>query len=158
MISEKEFDKEAAMLAAMTGGHLNSVDKMMVERAGNQSANRIDIQSFIGTYKHGDQPRVNRYDPANQGYVAEEIIQQLVPDTAIFSKPDNISIEVTPAIHRNSSPQPPPVVANEEFSKVAEDIASIKSLMERINGNLTKISGMMGKVFCNLNEKGSLNK
>jgi len=162
MISEKEFDKEAAMLAAFTGGQLNTIDKMMDSSSGHLQANRLDVNSFIDTYKTGSRIRANRSDPANRGYVSEDVVQSMVPDNSTLSRAENVEIHITQQAQNVSNPiVSAPVSANSPVvitSKMEEDIASIKNLMERINANLTKMSGMMGKVFCSLTEKENFNK
>ena len=161
MNQEKEFDKEAAMLAAMTGGMLNNIDKTTDRSGGALPANRIDVNSFINTFKYGGTNRPNYHDPVNRGYVPEDLVQSLVPDTSTFSKTQNIEVTLSPtSVHTPVIASTPVLVEPVKVSppitnKMEEDIASIKSLMERINGNLTKISGMMGKVFCSLNEKSN---
>jgi hypothetical protein len=162
MNQEKEFDKEAAMLAALTGGMLNNIDKSTDRSGGAMPANRIDVNSFINTFKHGGAARTNYNDQANRGYVPEDLVQSLVPDTSTFSKPQNIEVTLSPSLPAlNLSASQTTISAPIEplkpqiTNKMEEDIEAIKCLMERISGNLTKISGMMGKVFCSLNEKSN---
>jgi hypothetical protein len=56
-------------------------------------------------------------------------------------------------IHQVPPQQPPPPSIEPEVSKeFREDLKSIRCTLERINNNLTKLTGMFGKVFHNLNK------
>lgn len=167
MISEKEFDKEAAMLAAAIGGQLNMIDRMSESNGRGMQANRVDVNSFINAYRNGGSAGANPNDPANRGYVSEQMVQSMVPDTTMFSKPDltqipQVSVELknhipSPTVNQ-MMPQAPTQAVQLSPSKLEEEIAAIKSLLERMNGHLSKMSGMFGKIFCNITEKEKLNK
>jgi hypothetical protein len=130
---------EAAMLAKMVGSELNKVDGLTIEK-GPHPANKIDINRFIAPIKSG-QPLQNE---ANMGYMPEAMVQKMVPD--------NTSPGLTVGTIIPSSQQ----VQNFE-SIPSEDIKIIKSHLERINSNLTKLTGMFGKIFCNILEKEKSN-
>lgn len=146
-------DLEVLMLAGMVNGQLNYVDKMMTERSNMAGPiNKLNLPALI----HGSRTAQNQMpvDPmVAKAYVSEDYVQSAVPDVSIYSKIDNIKEPI------NSQPiQPiilnsPTKVTTTDSPKIEQDIASIKNLLERINSNLTKMSGMMGKVFCSLNDK-----
>lgn len=125
---------EAAMLAKMVGSELTKVDGLTVEK-GSNPANKIDINRFIAPIRGNHNPS----DQANMGYIPEAIVQRMVPDNT----PSLTVGAVVPSIS--------PVQNIESISN--EDIKIIKGQLERINSNLTKLTGMFGKIFCNILEK-----
>jgi hypothetical protein len=150
-------DLEVLMLAGMVNGQLNYVDKMMTERSNMAGPiNKLNIPALV----RGNKTVQNQMsvDPmVAKAYVSEDFVQSAVPDISIYSKTDNAAEQVV------SSPVPQPNTSVPSIknittqvvdpSRIEQDIASIKNLLERINGSLTKMSGMMGKVFCSLNDK-----
>lgn len=128
----------AAILAKMVGSEMQKVDGLTVER-GSNPANKIDINRFIAPI------RGNRQVPnqANMGYVPESIVQKMVPDTSLNNAPPVTVGVVTPA--------QPQLVQQSSISN--DDIKAIKGHLERISGNLTKLTGMFGKIYCNILEK-----
>jgi hypothetical protein len=165
MISEKEFDRDAALLAGIVGGHLNYVDSITSDRS--QPANRIDINSFIAPLRGGPPPVPNKYDPANKGYISEQMVQNMAPDVAI-NLIENIQVPTGPINGPSGGPgtyAPPSVTRNqvslptdERTTELLEDIKSIKATLQKIDSTFTKITGMMGKVFNFITEKEKLNK
>lgn len=162
MISEKEFDRDAAMLAGMVGGHLKHVDSITSDRS--QPANRIDIEQFIAPLRGGPQPTANLFDPANRGYIPEQVVQTMQPDVSVsLIEPSTVTSPVntvtlnTPAVNNPRivtpsfmpAPSPPP----SSYTELQEDIKSIKSTLLKIDSTFTKISGMLGKVFNFITEK-----
>jgi hypothetical protein len=94
----KDDHLEAAKLAKIVGSHLNMIDKFSLERS-NVPANRIDINQFIAKV----------VDPNKQfgnasGYVPEALVQKMVPDTSVYSKPPDL-IQMPPAV-QNVAPAP----------------------------------------------------
>jgi len=158
MISEKEFDRAAAMLAGMVGGHLKHVDSITSDRS--QPANRIDIQQFIAPLQGGPQPTANPFDPANKGYIPEQLVQSMQPDisvnlvepTPVSGYPSN-SVTLPAIMPLPSSKVPVTLSAASSYEELEEDIKSIKSTLQRIDSTFTKIAGMMGKVFNFITEK-----
>jgi hypothetical protein len=161
MISEKEFDKDAALLAGIVGGHLNYVDSITSDRS--QPANRIDINSFIAPLRGGPAPTPNKYDPANKGYIPEQMVQNLAPDVAI-NIIEKIQVPPGPGGGPGTYAPPqvskslPPLPTDEKTVELLEDIKSIKATLQKIDSTFTKIAGMMGKVFNFITEKEKLNK
>jgi len=146
---------EAAMLARMVGSHLHGVDSMTVERSSNQ-ANKIDMQKFVAPIL-GQQVTSSGQgtpvSPAMLKAIQDSERQALadVPDpteyNALFSPPSN----VTPVVGSVNIVQQEPV----KFTN--EDMVAIRSQLERVNATLTKMSGMLGKVFNTFNEKNRNN-
>ena len=131
----------AAMLAKMVGVEMQKVDGLTVER-GSNPANKIDINRFIAPIKGNHQQHIP--NEANMGYVPESIVQTMIPDTSTNNTPPITVGLVQPA-------QQPIQQLNVAASN--EDLKSIKSLLERINSNLTKLTGMFGKIYCTALEK-----
>lgn len=161
MIPEKEFDKDAAMLAGLVGGHLNYVDKM--SDSGRQvPSNRININAFIDSIRSGTPVRPDRYDPINSGYIPEEMVRAQVPDIPIQLIEANTQTPVAPQPIKNSQPTPSvttPVVQATVSTQdeLIQDIKSIKATLQKIDSTFTKISGMLGKVFNHITEKEKSN-
>lgn len=131
----------AAMLAKMVGVEMQKVDGLTVER-GSNPANKIDINRFIAPIKGGSPQHIP--NEANMGYVPESMVQTLIPDTPTNNTPP-ITVGLVQPV------QQPVQQLNVAASN--EDLKSIKSLLERINSNLTKLTGMFGKIYCTTLEK-----
>lgn len=160
MISEKEFDKDAALLAGIVGGHLNYVDSITSDRS--QPANRIDINAFIAPLRGGPPPTANKYDPVNKGYIPEQVVQNMAPDVSVNLIdaaqpviPQQVAVPVTQVRQTITHPAG---VEEKELSELKEDIKSIKCTLQKIDSTFTKIAGMLGKVFNFITEKEKLNK
>lgn len=160
MISEKEFDKDAAMLASIVGGHLNYVDSITSDRS--QPANKIDLNTFLAPLRGGPPPAPNPYDPVNRGYIPEQVVQSMAPDVAVnlvdastVSSPMPQQATVSAGQIRQVVTQPLRV-EEKELSELKEDIKSIKATLLKIDSTFTKIAGMMGKVFNFITEKEKL--
>jgi hypothetical protein len=149
---------EAAMLAKMVGVEMNKVDGLTIDRR-SAPANRIDINQFINEVTKNPhqphQPSQHIQNQANAGYVPEAIVQRMVPDTTTGSSTSltvGAVVPSNPIIQMQAPPQPPqPVVPN-------EDLQAIKGHLERISSNLTKLTGMFGKIYCNILDKENINK
>ena len=112
---------EAALLARMVSSDLTKIDNLATERS-SVPASRINMNEFLGELKT---PR-NSPLPAQQAHYQPQqpppqLVQPLGPNSAIATE-----------------------------SELKEDIKSIRCNLEKINNNLTKISGMFGKVFHNM--------
>jgi hypothetical protein len=159
MISEREFDKDAAMLASMVGGHLRHVDSITSDRS--QPANKIDIDNFIAPLRGGPPPQANPYDPANKGYLPEAVVQNMAPDISVSLVDKNIQTlpVITPSVaHKTAPVQSMAIVEKDALSELESDIKTIKSTLLKIDTTFSKISGMLGKVFNHITEKEKLNK
>jgi hypothetical protein len=146
MISEKEFDRDAAMLAGIVGGHLNYIDKFTSE--SNVPANKIDINKFILPLRGGPPPMADPFDPINKGVIPEELVKSTAPDVSVNfiteapTQPMSsvVSNRVQPVAVQNVS-------VSQELLDLKDDIKSIKSTLLKIDGTFSKIAGMIGKVF-----------
>lgn len=117
---------EAALLAKMVSSNLTEIDNYATERS-NVPASRINMNEFIGAIK----APINSPPQMTHGEGNQNNIQQQAP---LFN-------------HQ------PPVNSSVNLSdELREDIKSIRCNMEKINNNLTKISGMFGKVFHNMSK------
>jgi len=145
---------EAAMLARMVGSHLHGVDSMTVEKSINQ-ANKIDMQKFVAPIVGKQVASSGPGTPVSPAMMraiqdAERQALSEVPDSSDqgqFIPPLN----ATPVVGSVNVVQQEPV----KFSN--EDMVAIRSQLERVNATLTKMSGMLGKVFNTFNEKNRNN-
>ena len=113
---------EAALLAKMVSSKLTEIDSLATERS-NVPAERINMNEFLGDI------RSPRNLPPQQQMVQGNQVQH-----SVVSTPQTVNSSV------NLS------------DELKEDIKSIRCNMEKINNNLTKISGMFGKVFHNMSK------
>lgn len=163
-------DRDLLMFAAMTTGELNRVDKLMeTKNSAEGSINKMNINALI--QGSGTNLAVKN-NPAFQGYIPEEVVRRMAPDTSssaqLFQDPVNVSItdvpSQSPAIALQATVPTAvasrviPQVSNTEMTELAEDIKTIKSTLLRIDSTFTKISGMLGKVFNFITQKETLNK
>jgi hypothetical protein len=113
---------EAALLAKMVSSKLTEIDSLATERS-NVPAARINMNEFLGDI------RSPRNSPQPQQVVQGNQVQHSV---ASIPQIVNSSVNLS--------------------DELKEDIKSIRCNMEKINNNLTKISGMFGKVFHNMSK------
>lgn len=152
-------DQEVLMLAGMVNGKLNNIDHMMVEKSNVAGPiNKLNLPALIGKGSNN-----STHNPAYQGYVSEDVVRNMVPDVSNNSiSPVKIELaqQASALIQPAPSANVSPIQVERTLSpnKLELELIAIKSLLERINGNLTKMSGMLGKVFCSFTEKEKLNK
>jgi hypothetical protein len=161
-MDQKQQAYEAAMLARMVGTHLHGVDNMTMERSNNP-ANKIDMNKFVasivGQPANFNQPVTSGVSPAMlKAYEGvERLALEQVPDTSIGAQmipmPPPVSL---PQVNGSPSVQVP-VPQAAAVSATNEDIQAIRSQLERMNATLTKMAGMLGKVFNTFNEKNKTN-
>jgi hypothetical protein len=113
---------EAALLAKMVSSKLTEIDSLATERS-NVPAARINMNEFLGDI------RSPRNSPPPQQVAQSNQVQHSV---ASIPQAVNSSVNLS--------------------DELKEDIKSIRCNMEKINNNLTKISGMFGKVFHNMSK------
>lgn len=154
MITETDFDRDAAMLAGMVGGHLKHVDSVTSDRS--VQANKIDINAFIAPLRGGPPPVANTYDPVNRGYIPEQLVQSMAPDISVNLIEKNSPTLPSPIPGPNGGPGTYSVPTRQVTAKTPEvnitnetieDIKTIKATLLKIDSTFSKISGMLGKVF-----------
>lgn len=148
-------DQDVLMMAGMVNGSLNNIEKMMESRSSIAGpVNKLNLPNILHQNRApGTASAVN-----NPAYVSEEVVQRLVPDTSVLSKPPN---NLNDSVQVTFQPQPDPKVEGvvtaklpeKTSSELAEDIKTIKSTLLRIDSTFTKISGMLGKVFNHITQK-----
>jgi hypothetical protein len=128
MTPEQQEDMEAAMLAGMVKGKMKNIDSLMESRP-DVPADKINLHSFVD--------KIKQNSISNNNNITN--IESVNPVS--YHNPT-----------QNNQPTPNSFVADD---KLKDDIDSIKSSLEKINNNLTKLCGMFGKVFHSLtkNEK-----
>ena len=134
-----EENLEAAKLAKMIGSQLNIIDQFHMERR-NAPANRINIQKFIAQVVNPNEQLVRN----DSGYVPEMLVQKMVPDTAQYSRPQdlpqmpNLIPQPQPTIQQNNAVLEP-VQAPEQPIQPAHHTASYQ-LSEAKNDSLERIA------------------
>jgi hypothetical protein len=128
MISEQEEAMEAALLAGMVKSKMRTIDSMMESRP-DVPADRINLHEFV---RNAKQPQAVS-QMSDQNYQVHSIppIQ-------------NNQIQHNPPIHTQNVPN--------LYNDLEEDIKNVNINLEKINNNLTKLTGMFGKVFQNINK------
>jgi hypothetical protein len=120
MNNNRDQTNDLAMLAGMVKGNMRKIDSLMTD-ISDRPADNIDIHKFISAPQ--------RPEPPQQYNIQQE---NVAPQQ--FSSPQSVN----------------PVVSNVVDDELKQDIESIKLTLDKINGNLTKLTGMFGKVFQSL--------
>ena len=151
---------EAAHLARMVGSHLHGVDSMFTER-NNHQANKINMQKFVAPILGQQVSQSNEMpvDPRMAKAVrdAELLAMQQVPDTTVGSQVMSVPLPPTGAVNL---PYIAPISVPQQQAELVskEDLLAIRSQLERTNATLTKMAGMLGKVFASFTEKSKDNQ
>lgn len=145
-------DLETALLAGLVSSNLTHVEKNMV----NMSApiNRINLHNFVNK-----QPNQNQHNMNNANEVITPLMQKAIEDSmrAAAAIPDapnnNMPPQMIPLPPQQPMAHASMPVQNAPAPSVgisSEDIQIIKSQLEKINTNLSKMAGMFGKVFATM--------
>jgi hypothetical protein len=144
------FDEQlaTAMVAKIFGTELKTVDENTLQQSSSGPAAKLDPLSFVTSVqekRHSDQQRA--VEAANR---EAELLYPL-PQSDFTPAPT--PIQLAPVQQFNVPPvqHVQPVIETAGFTK--EDIQSIRSQLEKVNATLTKMSGMLGKVFATFTEK-----
>jgi hypothetical protein len=149
----------AAIMAKIAGGNLKKIDDSSLSPVTpGMNANRIDPMSFVKNVSAPTGPTPQQIQMMEQANREAERLYPLpqadltpipqMPSAAPAPGPANIT-------YSTPSPQAAPVTLSDSVI-TREDIASIRSQLERTNATLTKMSGMLGKVFASFTEKSKL--
>lgn len=117
---------DLALLAGMVKGNMRKIDSLMTDLS-DRRADNIDIHKFI----NAPQRPVNEAHSENSQH------------------PSNMIVDTNPQ-HVHTIPAQIKVLDDVVDEEIKHNIESIKLTLERINGNLTKLTGMFGKVFQSL--------
>jgi hypothetical protein len=117
MNPSREDHLEAAKLAKAISSQLNVIDSFSTERR-DVPANRIDINKFIARVV---QPTAN-IPNNNRGYIPEDLVQKMVPDNTVYSKPVEVVQQIPEQI---SSP-------NVENVQVSAQPNAVKQINEQV--------------------------
>jgi hypothetical protein len=123
MTTELDENMEAALLAGLVKSKMRKIDSLMESRP-DIPADRIDLNTFV---RQAQQPVSIQPQPVQQ-------IHNQAPSPS--------HIQQTAVLHQ------PQIKEVDEETKT--DIKNILITLEKINNNLTKLSGMFGKVFHSL--------
>jgi len=142
------FDEQlaTAMVAKIFGSELKTVDDSTLQQSSAGPAAKLDPTSFITSIQ---EQRVHQQQ--RQVEDANRLAEQMYPLPPSSSIPEPVpTIQSAPVIQQLVQP----VADTTGFTK--EDIQSIRSQLEKVNATLTKMSGMLGKVFATFTEKNKL--
>jgi len=138
-----------AMVAKIFGSELKTVDDNTLQQSSAGPAAKLDPLSFVTAVQEKKQSQQQRaIEAANR---EAELLYPLPPS----SVPASTHVPVY-------TPAPviaPPVVSAPQVDLsvlTKEDVQSIRSQLEKVNATLTKMSGMLGKVFATFTEKNKL--
>ena len=156
---------DAAMLAGLVSSNLNHVQKNMVD--STRPVNKIDMNRFVapltgkgyqnqnfGGYEEGVTPLMRKAieDSMREASMIPEPINTNKPE--LIPMPENVQYQIpspsAPVVAAQIPVQQKIVSPSVPASISYEDIQIIKSQLEKINTNLTKMAGMFGKVFATL--------
>ena len=158
---------DAAMLAGLVSSNLNHVQKNMIDPT--RAVNKIDMNRFVapltgkgqqpqqsfGGYEEGVTPLMRKAieDSMREASMIPEPINPNKPE--LIPMPEGVQYQVpTPSpqlpVQPLNSIKATPTNSSIASSISHEDIQIIKSQLEKINTNLTKMTGMFGKVFASL--------
>lgn len=121
---------DLALLAGMVKGNMRKIDSLMTDLS-DRRADNIDIHKFINAPQK-PLPETQQEAPQQTPNVHGDPIQQQ----------EHLVV-------RNTSK----IIDKLVDEEITQDIESIKLTLEKINGNLTKLTGMFGKVFQSLTSK-----
>ena len=139
----------AATIAKIFGSELKSVDESTLQQSSSGPATKIDPMSFITAVQ---EKRVQQQQ--QQVIDANRLAEQLYPLPPSEFAPVAAPVQAEPLVAQPVQHRVQPVVESTGFTK--EDIQSIRSQLEKVNATLTKMSGMLGKVFATFTEKNKL--
>jgi hypothetical protein len=152
---------DVAMLAGLVSSNLNHVQKNMIDPT--RAVNKIDMNRFVAPLVGRNQPNQQfgaNYEEGVTPHMRKAMEDSLreasmIPEP-VFNKPELIPMpegvqyqvptpqqQQSPAVQQRIVQAAPASISN-------EDIQIIKSQLEKINTNLTKMAGMFGKVFASL--------
>jgi len=132
-----------AMVAKIFGSELKTVDDNTLQQSSAGPAAKLDPLSFVTAVQEKKQSQQQRaIEAANR---EAELLYPLPSSSVPVYTP-------APVIA-------PPVVSAPQVDLsvlTKEDVQSIRSQLEKVNATLTKMSGMLGKVFATFTEKNKL--
>jgi len=136
----------AATIAKIFGSELKTVDESTLQQSSAGPATKLDPASFLTSIQEQRvQQQQRQVNEANR--LAEQLYP--LPPSDFVSSPVPM-MQSAPVVQQ----QVQPVIDTAGFTK--EDIQSIRSQLEKVNATLTKMSGMLGKVFATFTEKNKL--
>lgn len=137
MSNDFDEDLATAMMAKMAGVTLTEVDRNTIQQSSAGPATKIDPLSFIKSVQTNKQQQQQQtIEDANR--LAEQLYP--LPHSSPVQNTTSLSQQIPQTISA------PPIINN-------DDLKAIRSQLERVNATLTKMSGMLGKVFEGLNKK-----
>jgi len=141
MNPSREDHLEAAKLAKSISSQLNMIDRFSTERR-DLPANRIDINKFIAQVVQPNSIVANN----NRGYIPEDMVQKMVPDNSLYSKPENLpqSINITQPPQQQNKEAPEPIVAPQQPIQQASNNTNYQLSEDKVD-SLERIAKAMEK-------------
>jgi hypothetical protein len=130
---------ELAQMASLFGAEMRNIETNYTEKPSTGSGVEFDVRNLI----HQEKLSINQNNPQ---FSHSPVIQ-----TENFLTPNKGA--TIPGFQPPVRPNPSVNVDRVEMVNLQEDLKAIKEILNRINNNLSKISGMAGKIFSNLNLK-----
>jgi hypothetical protein len=148
-VSEEQL--AAALMAKITGNNLQRIDESSVTQGMTAPANRLDPMSFVRqTSPTG--PSLQQVQMMEQLNKAAEQMYPLPSDPTSAPVPTVIASMPSPI---GVTPTAPASQQIDLSVLTREDVQSIRSQLEKTNATLTKMAGMLGKVFATFTEKNN---
>ena len=153
-VSEEQL--AAAIMAKIAGVNLKKIDDSSLSPVtpGMQS-NRLDPMSFVR------QSIPSSMGPSSQQLQQIEELNRRAAEMYPLPQADLTPIPQMPSTppvsisYSTPAPQPAPITLSDSVL-TKEDVQSIRSQLEKTNATLTKMSGMLGKVFASFTEKSKI--
>lgn len=137
-----------ATIAKIFGSELKSVDESTTHQSSAGPATKIDPMSFITAVQENKRQQVERAT-SDANRLAEQLYPLPSPEPAPVVPQVPLNVPVPQQVNHIVQQVP----AEVSYALTKEDVQSIRSQLDRINGTLTKMAGMLGKVFESYNKK-----
>jgi len=134
-MSKEEQDnlRALAQMMGLFGAELKNIDTKYTEKPSTGSGAEFDATEVIRREKSKNGLTINNQIPTSVSH-PQTVVAPLQTERKITSSKQQLSSTIS-----------------ESDPKVVELLTSIKEVLFKIDNNLSKISGMAGKIFSNLN-------
>jgi uncharacterized protein YacL len=130
---EQDNLRALAQMMGLFGAELKNIDTKYTEKPSTGSGAEFDATEVIRREKSKNGLTINNQIPTSVSH-PQTVVAPLQTERKITSSKQQLSSTIS-----------------ESDPKVVELLTSIKEVLFKIDNNLSKISGMAGKIFSNLN-------
>lgn len=130
---EQDNLRALAQMMGLFGAELKNIDTKYTEKPSTGSGAEFDATEVIRREKSKNGLTINNQTPTSVSH-SQAVVAPLQTER-----------KITPSKQQLSS------AISESDPKIVELLTSIKEVLFKIDNNLSKISGMTGKIFSNLN-------